>query len=423
MNKKQTLTIAAIVAATALAAGVITFTGGSAGEKGHDEHATHANESKEKAGKDEHGHDKEKAAGEHAEHADHDEHEEDGDHKEGDRIAFTPEQIRSAGIVVAEAGLVPMATQVQLPGEIRFDADRTAHVVPRVAGVVEAVPVRLGQAVKKGQLLATINSGAVSDLRSEAQTARQRLALAQANYTREKKLWEEKISAEQDYQQARQALHEAEITTRNTNQKLAALGAGGGDGSGGFQLRAPFDGTVVEKHITLGEMVREDTAVFTLSDLSRVWAEIDVPASQLNTVRVGASATVKASAFDAAANGKVAYVGALLGDQTRTAKAHIVLPNPGGAWRPGMFVSVDVAAGEAKPALAVPMDAVHRLEERDVVFVETEGGFSARPVKTGRNDGERIEIVSGLDAGQRYAAKGAFLIKAELGRASAEHSH
>ncbi|WP_050469408.1 efflux RND transporter periplasmic adaptor subunit [Herbaspirillum chlorophenolicum] len=418
MDKKQKLAIAAILIVTALAAGAITL----GGKSGSDEHGDHGKEDTHTEHK-EAGHkenDDGHAAGKSAKAGD--AHGDDA-HDEGERIAFSAEQMRVAGIVLADAGLSDMTGTLPLPGEIRFDADRTAHVVPRVAGVVEAAPVRLGQAVKKGQLLAIIDSGAISDLRSEAQNVQQRLALARDGYAREKKLWEEKISAEQDYLQARAALREAEIAARNAAQKLAALGAGGDGSSGAFQIRAPFDGVVVEKHIALGEMVKEDTAVFTLSDLSQVWAEIDVPASALDAVRVGAAATVKASALSSSASGKVAYVGALLGEQTRTAKAHVVLPNPGGAWRPGMFVTVEVAAGAARQVLAVPDDAVHTVENRSVVFTAAEGGFIAQPVKTGRSQDGRTEILSGLEPGQRYAARNAFLVKAELGKASAEHAH
>lgn len=408
MDKKQKMAIAGILVATALAAGAITFSGGSAEADAHGKEEAHAGH-KEDA----------KAHGDEDNGKDHDDH--DG-HAESGHIAFSDEQLRNAGIVLADAALSEMASTLPLPGEIRFDADRTAHVVPRVAGVVESVPVRLGQAVKKGQLLAVISSGGISELRSEAQNAQQRLALARDNHAREKALWEEKISAGQDYLQARAALREAEIAARNAGQKLAALGAAGGD-NGSFQLRAPFDGVVVEKHIALGEMVKEDSAVFTVSDLRQVWAEMDVPAGALDAVRVGAPARVAASALASSAGGKVAYVGALLGEQTRTAKAHVVLDNPGGAWRPGMFVTVEVAAGAPRQVLAVPDEAVHTVENRSVVFLAAEGGFTAQPVKTGRSQGGRTEILSGLAPGQRYAARNAFLVKAELGKAGAEHAH
>lgn len=130
-----------------------------------------------------------------------------------------------------------LGTAISFPGEIRFDEDRTAHVVPRVPGVVEAVQAELGQAVKRGQVLAVIASQQISDLRSEQQAAQRRLELARLTFQREQQLWQERISAEQDYLQARQALQEAEIALANARQKVAAVGPAGAGNR--YELRAP----------------------------------------------------------------------------------------------------------------------------------------------------------------------------------------
>ncbi|WP_017244339.1 efflux RND transporter periplasmic adaptor subunit, partial [Stutzerimonas stutzeri] len=147
---------------------------------------------------------------------------------------------------------------------------RTAQVVPRLSGVVEAVKVDLGEQVKQGQVLAVIASTDLSERRSEFYAAQKRLALAQKTYRREKELWEERISAEQDYLQAQQALREAELTVANANAQLQALGSDAGklDALSRYELRAPFDGMIVEKDITLGESVNTDDQIFIISDLS-----------------------------------------------------------------------------------------------------------------------------------------------------------
>ncbi|MES2088492.1 MAG: efflux RND transporter periplasmic adaptor subunit [Pseudomonadota bacterium] len=258
----------------------------------------------------------------------------------------------------------------------------------------------------------------------QLQAAQKRLTLAQTTHAREKKLFEDKISAQMDYQQAVQALREAEIAVNNASQKLKALGAAPtANDLNRYELRAPFDGIVVEKHIALGESVKEDANVFTLSDLSTVWANINVPAKDLKFVRVGEKVTVSSTSFDDVATGMVTYVGALIGEQTRAASARIVLTNPGLAWRPGLFVNVAVTSGETAAAVTVAAGAVQAMEGRQVVFVEVPGGFEAKTVEVGRSDGVRTEIVKGLSAGARYASTNSFVIKAEIGKASAEHSH
>jgi cobalt-zinc-cadmium efflux system membrane fusion protein len=179
----------------------------------------------------------------------------------------------------------------------------------------------------------------------------------------------------------------------------------------------------VEKHIALGEAVKEDGQVFTISDLSTVWAEISVPAKDLARVRVGEKVTIKASSFDSTATGTVAYVGALIGEQTRTARARVLLSNPQGSWRPGLFVNVEVISSETEVPVAVLSEAIQNMDGKSVVFVRVDGGFVTQPVQTGRSDEAHTEVVSGIKAGASYAAAGSFVLKAEIGKGSAEHAH
>lgn len=345
--------------------------------------------------------------------------------KEEGKIELSAAQIKAAAIGIGTAGPARIRSVLQLPGEIRLNEDRTSHVVPRLAGVVESVSANLGQSVRKGQVLAAIASPAASEQRAELQTAHKRLALAKTTFDRERKLWEQKVSAEQDYLQARQALNEAQVAAANAQQKLGALGLAASSPSGlnRLELRAPFDGTVIEKHISLGEAVKEDAAVFTISDLRQVWAQINVSAKDLPRVRVGEKVSIQATAFDAAATGSVAFVGALIGEQTRTATARVLLDNPQGAWRPGLFVNVELVADEAEVPVAIDAQAVQTVDDQPVVFLQIEGGFIAQPVKLGRSDGKKVEVLEGLKPGMPYAAGGSFVIKSELGKASAEHSH
>ncbi|WP_339524360.1 efflux RND transporter periplasmic adaptor subunit [Pseudomonas sp. EL_65y_Pfl2_R96] len=369
-------------------------------------------------------------ADEAAEHADHAEEgaAADGEHAEGEgeegHLTLSVEQIASAGIQLAEARSQSISLGLPFPGEVRFDEDRTAHVVPRVPGVVESVSVNLGQTVKKGQLLAVIASQQVSDQRSEQAAALRRLALARTTYEREKQLWQDKISAEQDFLQARQALEEAEIALNNARQKISVL-SGSMVASGGnrYELRAPFDGVVVEKHLTPGEVVDEATSAFTLSDLSRVWVTFGVSPKDLTKVQVGKPVTVSAPELNAEVAGTVAYVGSLLGEQTRTATVRVTLENPQGSWRPGLFVTALVATDSRQAKVAVPEAAIQTVEDKPTVFVRTDDGFKAQAVELGSRAAGQVEVTQGLEPGAQVAASGSFVLKSELGKASAEHSH
>ena len=408
ITKKQGITLAAIVFIGLVAGGGVLLaerhhTGA---ETGHAEEAEHSHQQVET-----------EDAGHAAKTGDKDEHE--------DRLVkLTDEQARKAGIAVQAAGPAKLLAKSEFSGEIRFNEDRTAHVVPRVAGVAEQVTAILGQSVRRGQVLATIASTSLSEQRSELLTAQERREAARVTYEREKKLWQEKISAEQDYLQAQSALREADIAVRNAKQKLAAVGAAGASaGLNRFDIRAPFDGTVVEKHLTLGEAVKEDASIFTISDLRSVWAEFNVAPKDLATVRVGQRVLVSSTAFESKVEGTISYVGALLGEQTRTARARVTLTNPDGAWRPGLFVTVAVFGENQDVPLTVAADAVQTIENQATAFKAVAGGFEATPVKVGRSDGRTVEVLSGLKHGDQVASRNTFVLKSELGKASAGHEH
>ena len=347
-----------------------------------------------------------------------------GEEQQEGHLTLSDEQIQVAGIELATVAPRTLSRSLGLPGEIRFDEDRTAHLVPRAAGVVESVAVVLGQQVKAGQLLAVIASPQISEQRSELAASQRRLELARGTFAREKDLWQEGISAEQDYLQARQALQEAEIAATNARQKISALsGSVVLAGGNRYELRAPFDGQVVEKHLVPGEVVSESSAAFTLSDLSRVWATFGVAPRDLARLRVGMPVTVLASELGEQASGTVTHVGSLLGEQTRTATVRVTLDNPRGAWRPGLFVAVRVPTERLDEALAVPEAALQTLEEQPTVFVRSAEGFTAQAVTPGVVADGFVQIKAGLQAGQQVAAQGSFILKSELGKASAEHSH
>jgi cobalt-zinc-cadmium efflux system membrane fusion protein len=339
-------------------------------------------------------------------------------------LELTEQQIQAAGIQLAQAQPRAISTLLTLPGEVRFDEDRTSHIVPRAAGVVEAVKVNLGQSVKKGELLAVIASQQISDQRSELAASERRVELARTTFQRERQLWQDQISAEQDYLLARQALQEAEIALNNARQKMTALsGSAVLVGGNRYELRAPFAGMVVEKHLGVGEVVSETSNAFTLSDLSQVWVTFGVFPKDLNKVRVGKPVKVSSTEMGTDVLGTVAYVGNLLGEQTRTATVRVNVPNPDDAWRPGLFVTVQLATDTYQAKVTVPQTAIQTIEDKPSVFVRTPDGFITRHLELGVSENGYVEVRQGLDAGAQVATAGSFILKSELGNGSAEHAH
>ncbi|MBX8487871.1 efflux RND transporter periplasmic adaptor subunit [Pseudomonas cichorii] len=428
MNNKRNIAAATAVVVL-IGLGSLTLGGGQSFSNASSEHAhddekesSHGQEKgHEGEGHDDHGDEPKGKPAKKDEHGD-EGHGEEGHEEEG-ALELSEAQIKAAGIELGVAASRQMSTSVSFPGEIRFDEDRTSHVVPRVSGVVEEVKADLGQQVRKGQVLAVIASQQVSEQRSELSAAQRRVELSRLTFQREKKLWEDKISAEQDYQQARQALQEAEIALSNARQKVSAMGAAGKATGNRYELVAPFDSVVVEKHLGLGEVVSESSNVFTLSDLSRVWATFGVTPKDLDKVLVGRNVKVSSPDMNAEVEGQVSYVGNLLGEQSRAATVRVKLANPQGAWRPGLFVSVAVAAHASEVAVSIPEEAIQTVEDKPSVFVRTPQGFQVQPVTLGRSDSGYVEVLKGLAVNTQVATAGSFVLKSELGKGSAEHAH
>lgn len=393
INKKTVLSVTAVLLIGALLAALILR-----GGKSVDGHA------------DEHGHGQEEQAHSEA--------------KTAPEVEISDAQLQRNGVELAMVAPARIRSSLPLRGEVKLNDDHRVVVVPRLAGIVESVRVSAGDQVKRGQVLAVLSSQALADQRGEWLAAAKRLALARGTLEREKKLWEEKISAEQDYLAARHAFAEAEITAESARQKLAALGAGVTESTQGltrFEIRATIDGQITDKKISVGEVLKDDAAIFQIADLGSVWVELSVPAGEIHRLKVGDTATVKSGNGEATA--KLSHVGALVGEQSRSAMARLVLPNAKNAWRPGLPVTVELVSGEAEVSLAIAAEAVQTMDEKSVVFVREGEHFEARPVTLGRSDGRSVEVLKGLKAGERYAAKNSYLIKADIGKSGAGHAH
>ncbi len=341
------------------------------------------------------------------------------------RITMSELQVTQNGIDLHTSGPARIKSVLKLIGQIELNADRSVQVTPRMAGVVESVHAAAGDNVRKGQVLAVLSSQELAADRSTLRAARQRQELARSTFQREQKLWQEKISAEQDYQQARTALSDADLAVQAAEQKLDAIGAGGGNQRqlARLEIRAPIDGVITAKSIAAGTSVAADAALFVVSDLSTVWAEVSVNERDLDTIKAGQAATILANSTETRGNGRVSYVSPLVGEQTRAATARVVLPNPGRQWRPGAPVSVEIVAAEVTVPVAVHAEAVQVIRDEPAVFGRYGDQFEARPIRTGRSDGQYVEVLEGLAPGVRYAAKNSFLIKADIGKSGASHDH
>jgi len=354
-----------------------------------------------------------------------------GDEEQGDEVLvhLSDKSVEEFGIETASAGPGKLSMFLSLPGEVMLNADRLVHIVPRVPGVAAEVYKNLGDQVKAGELLAVIESRELADLKAAYLAAYERASLAQSSFVREEGLWQRKISAEQEYLSAKRDLAEAQIALRAGEQKLHALGFTEEylsqlprlphESFTRQEIVAPIDGTIIEKHIVLGEVLKDDRECFILADQSSVWVSLNVYQNDLARIQIGQEVTISAGP-SLQVKGTISFMSSLVSEQTRTTLARVVLANPTGQWRAGLYVTGQVLVEEPDVGLRVPQESLVRLEGATVVFVKTQEGYRPVPVMVGRSNGSQAEVLSGLKAGQVYVTRGAFLLKSELEKPTGE---
>ncbi len=349
------------------------------------------------------------------------------------KVFLGADQRASAGIVIDTVGPRRMITELELPAEVMANETRLAHIVPRVQGLVTAVLKTEGDRVTQGELMAVLSSRELADATSAYLAAEQQAAFTRVTLEREESLWQRRITAEQDYLEARRAFDGAELSRRLAAQQLIVLGVPSAaladlatapaEGMATYEIRSPLTGTVIERNVTVGESVTAEQGIFTVADLSSLWVDVTVYARDLAAVHEGQEATVESSDLGSSVSGRISYIGPLVGQETRAATARIVLPNPGGGWRPGLFATVRLVREEATVPMAISAEGVQTFRDWQVVFVRYGDWFEARPLELGRTDGDWIEVLSGLSPGEEYAATNSFAVKAEIGKLGATHDH
>ena len=325
-------------------------------------------------------------------------------------------EIHQAGIKIQKLELQEKADQIVVTATIQANQDRLAHVAPRVPGRIVKVNASLGDRVKPGQALATLDSIELGEARSSYLQAASEAAVVQAGFDRAKRLQTENIIPEKDYLRARAEHEKARAALRAAGDKLRMMGVSPEKLSGSvFPLTAPFSGTVIEKKAVLGELAQPDASLFTVADLSTLWIESDLFEKDLGKVKVGAQAAVTVSAYPGEMfKGRLTYISSTMDRETRTVKARVEVPNPDGRLKPEMFATVAIGTGGSVKALLVPEGAVLLLQGQPTVFVAESGGFEPRAVEVGERVQGYAVLKSGVVAGESVVVSGAYALKARL---------
>lgn len=354
-------------------------------------------------------------------------------------LKLAPERIALARIEVAVVQGGQLSRHVTVPGTIAPAADRIARVPAKVGGTVAELRKGLNDPVAKGEVVAVLDSREVADARSDYMTASVNLELQKTMFERSQTLWDRRVASEQQFLQARATFAEAALRLDLGRQKLLALGlepgntaeaaregasAQGASRFRQYEIRSPASGRVVERKVDVGTSVgqlNDPTDLYTIVDLSRVWVELAVATGDLSLVGQGQRVTIIGVGEGAPrTEGKVVFVSPFLDAGTRSARVVAEIANPDETWRPGSFVTAEIAIEGAPARVVVPKGALQTIAGHPAVFVRTPEGFRKQAVTLGRSDDRVVEVTAGVDPGDAVAVANSFALKAELGRSQLE---
>lgn len=332
----------------------------------------------------------------------------------------------SFGIETAPAVVERHPHRLACNAETAYDGRHSAEILSRVSGVLREVRVDLGQVVRRGEVIAVVDSAQVGTAKVQFHSARSAVDLARVTYDRTLKLTQEKAAPARTEMEHLTALTQAKAALMDASQKLRNFGfsdaeipriARSDDAGNGLEVLAPIDGTITAWDATPGEAVEPTTQLFALSDVTRMWAWIDVYESDIVGVAVGQPVRFTISSTRAPAfEGRVTAMGTEVNPTTRTARVRAVLDNPDGRLRANQFGRAWITVEPDHDAIVIPREAVQADGAVEFVFVpEGEADYRPRVVVTRPIDEEnRVEVVSGLEAGLRVVTSRSYMLKAEL---------
>jgi membrane fusion protein, heavy metal efflux system len=335
-----------------------------------------------------------------------------------------------------------IAGSIAATGKVLVPEDRVANIGPVHEGRIVSLYAGQGSAVRKGQKLADLESAdidqaeadylkALADYENATRTSAAEVKFAQANYDRTKMLYEKTITAGKNLQQAEHDLELAKATAAssvagarvavaNARRHLLILGlkdsaidslASKPNLASVFSLNAPISGVVVERNATVGATVGSDASVFKIIDISSVWVDANVFEKDLGRVRRGQEVRVTVPAFPGVTfSGRVILISSVVNPDTRGVQVRTEVSNADGRLKPDMFANVEIITDVRRAAISLPQSAVLDDGGKKIVFVQTDKGYEKHIVTIGIENGDRIEILDGLQAGDHVVVKGNYLL-------------
>ena len=339
-------------------------------------------------------------------------------------ITLKPEAVEQAGIKTERVSLRSLRGEQVFSGKVSVNETRLAHVGSRISGRAVAVSANPGDNVEKGQSLAIIDSPDIGEAQSQYLKAATNLGVAEKSYERAKMLLEGKVVSTGEFQRREGEYLSAKTEAKAaedrlhllgmTNEEISAIGKGHTINSR-VPIYSPIPGTIIEKHLTLGEVLEPVKPLFVIADLSNLWVIADVHERDIPKIKKGQRVAITVSPYpEKVFSGKIGYVSETIDPETRTIKVRAELGNPGRMLKPEMFATIKISTMEKENVLVIPVSAIQREGENTIVFVSRRGNaFEKRMVAIGPEMDGFHQVISGLKGGESVVTAGAFTLKSE----------
>ena len=320
---------------------------------------------------------------------------------------------------------------VRTTGEIEEIPENHFDVNSPVQGKVISISVSLGDQVRAGQTLAVIQSTDVAGLQADIDQLGAELELAKSNFNRSKLLLEKGIIPEKDFQAAKAMLasQEAKLKASTSNIKILTQGSYGKE-DGTFYLKAQKSGTIVEKKITLGQIISPNDLLFHGIDLNTVWASADVYEKDIAKVKQGQKVTATLDGIsDKVFTAQLSFIDSVLNKDSRTLAVKAVINNSDGLFKPGQFLQLTIHTGAKRNSVIIPRTALVEMDKSDVegkhkhlVYLKIDNKYVPREIEVQSHDSNTVEVISGLKAGEELVTQGAYQLQYGEGEEE-EHHH
>jgi cobalt-zinc-cadmium efflux system membrane fusion protein len=342
-------------------------------------------------------------------------------------LHLTSEELTRTVIEVVPVASGELRVPREFPATVQVNENERAEVTTLIRGRVVKVHVDVGQDVKKDALLAMLHSTDLGVAEGAYLKAAAKLHEAKLAYERARDLHEQKVVSLAELQRREATMKTAQAEAREAQNRLELLGVPRQEVErldredtikADVPLRAPFDGRVIMRNITRGEVVETQQKLFTVADLSDMWVVGNVPEKDVQFIRKDQKVDVIVSAYPhAIVPGTITYIGDVLDPATRTMRLRVTVLNPDRLLKPEMFAAVRVYTAASPDALTVPLSAVQNGPTGTMVFIQRgTNDFEVRTVKLGNEQGEVVTVLEGVNPGEQVVAKGSFVLKSEMER-------